>query len=158
SAPPAFESAAADIVIVPGQPVQGQDVITLAFPFLINLHPAPGDSVPGPVAVTFTIADAVVAIDPASITIDITQAGSTIGPLTPALIACDDAGANPCSPAGALGVTGFHASAGPFSLTLGTATVHIHAQDLGPQPRVMDFTFTVNVLAPLATVTPTTTA
>src|SRR5262249_38926852 len=109
SAPPSFESSPADITIIPGQPVQGQDIGVLAFPFLINLQPGPGGSIPGPVVFTFTIADAVFQLDPNSISIEITPAGGApIGPFTPTLRACDDTGATPCSDGGVLEVSGFH--------------------------------------------------
>jgi hypothetical protein len=158
AAPPAFQSVSTAITIVPGQPVQGQDVSVLGLPFLINLRPEVSASVPNPVAVTFTVADAVYQVDPASISVEITQAGlAPIGPTTPTLTACDDGGANPCSTGGLLEVHGFHASMAPQVLALGAAMVRIRAQDLAPEPRLLDFTFALNVLLPLPTATSTLT-
>ena len=159
TAAPSYQSAAAAITIVSGQQVQGQDIAVLAFPFLLNLQPVPQSSIPNPIAITFTLADSVYAIDPSSVSVEINQPGSApIGPTAPALTPCDDGGANPCSPGGALAVSGFHASSEPRILALGSSLVRIRALDSAPQPRALDFEFEFDVLPSLPTATPTDTS
>jgi hypothetical protein len=158
TAPPAFQSEPQAITVVPGQPVEGQNVQVFAVPFLINLQPSPGVSVARPVAVSFTVVDAVYQIDPTSVSIEITQAGTPpIGPTTPMLQACDDTGTSPCSTGGMFAVRGFHASLPPQTLAVGAAMVRIRAQDLAPQPRLLDFTYALDVLPPPPSAAPTRT-
>jgi hypothetical protein len=84
------------------------DILVYSLPFLFALAPAPGATAPDPVAVAFTVADATAAIDPASVGAEIVANATVDVPLQ--LTACDDRGAQPCSPGGGFDVSGYMAA------------------------------------------------
>jgi hypothetical protein len=154
-----FESAVQPVSIVSGADTDAGDILIPAVPFLIDgtLSPAPNGQAANPVAVSFTVADASTGIDAASVGVSLNPPPPAAEALT--LVACDDSGATPCSPGGALEVSGFQVARPPQSLDVGAATIEISAANLASPAEQLDYTYPFTVLiAPPATPSATATA
>jgi hypothetical protein len=155
---PSFESAPQNVTIVAGAQSDAGDILIPALPFVVpgSLDPAANASAPNPLSVGFTVADAVTGIEESSVALEIRQNGAAVGGPDLGLEACDDAGANPCSGGGGLAVSGFRAVRPAQTLGSGAASLRITARNLAAQPRELDFTYGITVLAPPPdTATPT---
>jgi FG-GAP-like repeat len=159
---PSFASAPQSVNIVAGAQSDAGDILIPALPFVVpdSLNPAAGASASNPLEAHFVVADAVTGIEESSVDLEIQQNGSSLAGPALALQACDDATGAPCSAGGNLGVKGFAALRGAQVVAGGATSLRIQARNLAAQPRSLDFTYQINVLAPpsaTATATPTST-
>ena len=153
-AAPSFQSDPQRVNIISGIETAAGDIPVFAVPFLLSLSPDVDSSIPNPVAVMFTIADAASGIDSQSVSVDVTQ-NSQPAPAVPlTLTQCDDATASPCSAAGELHVTGFRVVRPPQTLQVGSVAVNIHARNLAATPRTLDLSYQFSAEAAVATPTP----
>jgi parallel beta-helix repeat protein len=140
-AAPSFQSDPQRVNIISGIETAAGDIPVFAVPFLLNLGPDAGSSVPNPVAVTFTVADAASGIDPQSVNVDLTQNNQAAPSVPLTLTPCDDATSSPCSAAGELQVTGFRVVRQPQTLQVGNVAVDVHARNLAATPRTLDLRY-----------------
>jgi parallel beta-helix repeat protein len=140
-AAPSFQSDPQRVNIISGIETAAGDIPVFAVPFLLNLGPDAGSSVPNPIAVSFTVADATSGIDSQSVRVDVTQNNQPAPAVPLTLTPCDDATSSPCSAAGELHVTGFRVVRPPQTLQLGDVGVHVHAGNLAATPRTLDLSY-----------------
>jgi hypothetical protein len=156
---PSFASDPHAVSIRLGIDSDAGDVLIRAFPFIVpgTLNPIVGEEVPNPVAVGFTVADAVQGIDPSSIRLELASNGAPISGQPLQLDPCDDAGETPCSAGGDLQVSGFAVTRPAQQVPLGGAQVQIEAENLASPPQDLELTypFTVGGVPRTATATAT---
>jgi VCBS repeat protein len=152
-----FSSDLQGVTVVQGGRTDAGDIFVHALPFVVpgSASPAPGAFAESPVAVRFTVADAVSGIAPSSILVGVD--GDRSAPL--ALDACDDAGANPCSDGGRLEVRGFKVEREARAVAAGERQIEIAALNQADPPLSLDvfYAFRVSGVAaptPTATVRP----
>jgi hypothetical protein len=141
-----FQSQPQPVTIVEGTRPPAIDISLVAYPFVFDLQPPPGDSVASPVPVAFTIADAVTGIDGNSITVE-ASFRSLSKRVAVALSPCDDKTASLCSEQGRLQVMGFRAVSTPVFLPPGQVSLSITGNNLASPPEPLDFTYDFTVVA-----------
>jgi len=143
-ASPAFQSQSQPVTIVAGTRTQAIDIGLVAWPFVFDLQPPPGDSAASPVPVAFTIADAVTGIDGSTIEVSFRSLSKRVAvTLSP----CDDNTASLCSQQGHLQVMGFRAVSTPVPLPTGKVSLSITGDNLASPPEHLDFTYDFTVVA-----------
>ena len=165
NASPAFGSDPLDITVVGGVRINLGAVDVISLPFVLDFLPPQNTAVTPPVDMAFTVVDASTGIARDSVGLEITLAvpqgePPVFRPITKrvqlALVACQDGGANPCSPSGALDGGGCQATGVSEYLQYlppGPVEARIIAQNLAQPPRDLDFRYTF-VVAPDAMATP----
>jgi len=144
-AAPSFESAPQQVTIVAGTRTQAPTVEVRALPFVIDLYPAPGESVESPLAARFTAVDAVTGIDPNSIVLEASFRSLTKRiPVT--LAPCDDATDTACSPQGTLQVSGYRAVGEVRTFPPDLITLRILASNLASPADQLDFSYNFTAL------------
>ena len=156
-AAPSFQSDPQRVNIISGIETAAGDIPVFAVPFLLNLGPDAGSSVPNPVAVTFTVADAASGIDSQSVSVDVAQNDQPAPAVPLTLTPCDDATSRLCSPGGELHVTGFQVVRQPQTLQVGSVTVDVHARNLATPQRTVDLSYQFSAESAAATPTPVAT-
>jgi hypothetical protein len=141
-----FQSQPQAVTIVAGTRPPTIDIGLVAWPFVFDLQPPPGDSVASPVPVAFTIADAVTGIDGNSITVE-ASFRSLSKRVAVTLSPCDDKTASLCSEQGRLQVMGFRAVSTPVYLPPGQVSLSISGNNLASPPEQLDFTYDFTVVA-----------
>lgn len=162
---PSFASEPQPVTIVQGTRSDAGDILVSALPFVVpgSLSPALNEIAQSPVAVRFTVADAVTGIDRESVGAAVDGDGSAALDLQP----CDDATAAHCSEGGRLEVRGFTVERAPQALAPGPKRVDIEARNQAETRRFLDFSYvfraagvapteTRTATPPARTATPTT--
>jgi len=155
---PSFASEPKTVAVVAGETVHAGDFLIYSLPFVMPIDPLAGTATTGPdVRIELAVVDALGDVDAASVAIEL-SAGDPLLPypfVVTAGAACDERGADassPCSPAGDMGIGGFHFKGSAGGVPAGPAEVRVRATTDQVPPRSVDFSYAITVV-PSATST-----
>ncbi len=154
------------VFIRPNVVNEAGEILVESAPFIVpgSLDPARGGTGAAPLTLAFTLADAVVDVDLASVSTGVRQLGIPLAGSGVETLPCDDdsPAVATCSPGGALGVRGYRFFVGFAAATSAPADVRIEARNTASPAAILDdssggFDYAIVVVETTPTEVPTST-